>query len=47
MIIEVNDIDELADGSVVCELYMDKEAKRWMIERGFNSLMEKIGRAHV
>lgn len=39
MIIEVNDIEELIDGSVVCELYMDKEAKRWMIERGFNSLM--------
>jgi hypothetical protein len=41
MIIEVNDIDELADGSVVCELYMDKEAKRWLIERGFNSLMSE------
>jgi hypothetical protein len=40
MIIEVKDIEELADGSVVCELYMDGEAKQWMIERGFNSLME-------
>jgi hypothetical protein len=40
MIIEVKDMEELADGSVVCELYMDGEAKQWMIERGFNSLIE-------
>jgi len=39
MIIEVKDIEELADGSAVCELYLDSDAKRWLIERGFISML--------
>ncbi len=44
MIIEVNDIDELADGSVVCELYMDKEAR---FEKKMKASFEGVDEAYA
>ena len=39
MIINVKKVKELEDGSAICEIDLDGDAKRWLIERGFISLM--------
>lgn len=35
MKIEVKSVKEQDDGSAMCELDLDSDAKRWLIERGF------------
>jgi len=39
MIINVKHIKENDDGSAICEIDMDDDAKRWLIERGFIAVM--------
>jgi hypothetical protein len=39
MIINVKHIKENDDGSAICEIDMDDDAKRWLIERGFIAVL--------
>lgn len=39
MIISVKSVIEQEDGSAICEMDMDNEAKRWLIERGFIAMI--------
>ena len=39
MIIGVKHVKELEDGSAICEIDLDNDAKRWLIERGFIALV--------
>ena len=39
MMINVKHIKENEDGSAICEIDMDDDAKRWLIERGFIAVL--------
>ena len=39
MIINVKHMKENDDGSAICEIDMDDDAKRWLIERGFIAVL--------
>ena len=39
MIINVRHVKENDDGSAICEIDMDDDAKRWLIERGFIAVL--------